>query len=454
MNTTKWILAILAGCIIVAAIAGAVGMRPGEAVEVVRVDTGPIEEYIDERAVTRLSRTYLASMPYAARIEEITLREGDAVEKENPARPLARIVAEDLQLAVDEAHAAVKRLDASIVENLAKALEELAMRQAYEFVRSMNDTIKAAQTRVDSGAEKKAYFEKRFERIKQAHAAGAVTDDERDLASLDYMTSKFDLAQDELVLKIAKALTVAAEILPEMILQMMADKSLTDAVLKQQRAEAEAALAKARLDERRATILSPVDGVVLKRHVVDEQYLAAGAPLLEIGRLEDLEIEADLLSVDVGRVEVGDQVEIYGPAVGPRPARGKVARVYPAGFTKISSLGVEEQRVKVIVAFDPEELKRLTVEHGLQVGYRLRVKIITTTRQRALVAPRSSLFRGETGQWQLFVVERGRARIRDVELGLMNDRQAEVLSGLDAGAVVIRMPQSSLRDGAKVAPQE
>ncbi|MDD4269461.1 MAG: efflux RND transporter periplasmic adaptor subunit [Pirellulales bacterium] len=454
MNTTKWILAILAGCIIVAAIASALVLRPGEAVEVVCIASGPIEEYIDERAITRLSRTHLVSMPYAARIEEIALREGDAAEKDNPAHPLARIVADDLQLAVDQAQAVVKRLDASIVENLAKALEELAMRQAYEFARSMNDTIKAAQTRVDSGAERKAYFAKRLERIKQAHAAAAVTEDERDLAALDYVTSKFDLAQDELVLKIAKALTVAAEILPEMILQMIADKSLSDAVLKQQRAEAEAALAKARLDERRATILSPVDGVVLKRHVVDEQFLAAGAPLLEVGRLEDLEVEADLLSVDVGRVELGDPVEIYGPAVGPRPARGKVARIYPAGFTKVSSLGVEEQRVKVIVAFDPEDLKRLTAEHGLQVGYRLRVKIITTTRQQALVAPRSSLFRGEHGQWQVFVVERGRARIRQVELGLMNDRQAEVLSGLDDGALVISMPQSSLRDGVKVAPQE
>lgn len=429
-------------------------LRPGEAVEVVCIASGPIEEYIDERAITRLSRTHLVSMPYAARIEEIALREGDAAEKDNPAHPLARIVADDLQLAVDQAQAVVKRLDASIVENLAKALEELAMRQAYEFARSMNDTIKAAQTRVDSGAERKAYFAKRLERIKQAHAAAAVTEDERDLAALDYVTSKFDLAQDELVLKIAKALTVAAEILPEMILQMIADKSLSDAVLKQQRAEAEAALAKARLDERRATILSPVDGVVLKHHVVDEQFLAAGAPLLEVGRLEDLEVEADLLSVDVGRVELGDPVEIYGPAVGPRPARGKVARIYPAGFTKVSSLGVEEQRVKVIVAFDPEDLKRLTAEHGLQVGYRLRVKIITTTRQQALVAPRSSLFRGEHGQWQVFVVERGRARIRQVELGLMNDRQAEVLSGLDDGALVISMPQSSLRDGVKVAPQE
>lgn len=150
MNTTKWILAILAGCIIVAAIASALVLRPGEAVEVVCIASGPIEEYIDERAITRLSRTHLVSMPYAARIEEIALREGDAAEKDNPAHPLARIVADDLQLAVDQAQAVVKRLDASIVENLAKALEELAMRQAYEFARSMNDTIKAAQTRVDS----------------------------------------------------------------------------------------------------------------------------------------------------------------------------------------------------------------------------------------------------------------------------------------------------------------
>ena len=92
--------------------------------------------------------------------------------------------------------------------------------------------------------------------------------------------------------------------------------------------------------------------------------------------------------------KIGDAVEIYGPAIGPAAVHGEVARIYPAGFTKISSLGVEQQRVRVIVQFhDREDLKRLLHERGLGVGYRVRVRIHTAERSQALVVPRSALFR-------------------------------------------------------------
>jgi HlyD family secretion protein len=451
MKTTTWILIVAVLVCVVGAVGAAVTFAPGEPVDVVAATDGAIHQYIDERAVTRLPQTYLVSMPYAARIEEITLKEGDRVEKDNPQKPLATIIPEDLELAVAEAEAAVERLDASIAENMSKALEELAMQQAYELVRSMRDTIKAAQTRVESGKEKKAYNKRRFDRLDEAYKADAITDDEHDRVYLDYVTAGFDLAQDELVLRISKTLTVATEIIPEMIQQMVKDKSLADAVLKKQRAEALAVLEQVKLRQKRGTILSPVDGVVLERYVTDERFLAAGEPLLEIGRLEDLEIEADLLSVDVVNAKVGDHVEIYGPAVGAKPAKGKVSKVYPAGFTKISSLGVEQQRVKVVVAIDPQDLQRLAEQRGVQVGYRVRVKILTDERDNTLVVPRSALFRGANDQWQVFVAEGNRARLRTVEVGLINDRLAEVLSGIEPGEHVIRTPPSSLVNGGKVA---
>ncbi len=453
MKTTTWILIVAAVVCVVVGVGAAVTLAPGEPVDVVVAANGSIEEYIDERAITRLPRTYLISMPYAARIEEIALSEGDRVEKDNPDKPLVRMVPEDLKLAVDEAEAAVERLDASIAENLSKDLEELQMRQSYEVVRSMRDTIKAAETRVESGTEKKAYNKRRFDRLDQAYKSGAITEEEHDRVYLDYVTAGFDLAQDELVLRITQALTVAIEIVPEMINQMVKDKSLTDAVLKKQRAEAAAAFEQVKLRQQRGTIVSPVDGVVLRRYVTDERFLGAGEPLLEIGRLEDLEIEAELLSVDVVDAKVGNPVEIYGPAVGDVPAKGRVAKVYPAGFTKVSSLGVEQQRVKVVVAIDHEDLQRLTQERGIQVGYRVRVKIVTAQRQGALVVPRSSLFRGADNHWQLFVSEGNRARLRIVEVGLMNDRLAEITSGVQPGEKVIRTPPSSLTDGGRVAPR-
>ena len=451
MKTTTWILIGAVLVCVVGAVGAAVTLTPGEPVDVVAATDGSIHQYIDERAVTRLPQTYLVSMPYAARIEEITLKEGDRVEKDNPEKPLARIIPEDLELAVAEAEAAVQRLDASIAENMSKDLEELAAKQSYELVRSMRDTIKAAETRVESGKEKKAYNKRRFDRLDQAYKAEAITEQERDRVYLDLVTAGFDLAQDELVLRISKALTVATEIIPQMIEQMVTDKSLADAVLKKQRAEALAVLEQVKLRQKRGTILSPVDGVVLKRFVTDERFLGAGDPLLEIGRLEDLEVEADLLSVDVVNAKVGDPVEIYGPAVGAEPAKGKVSKVYPAGFTKVSSLGVEQQRVKVVVAIEPEDLQRLAEQRGVQVGYRVRVKILTDQRDNTLVVPRSALFRGADDQWQVFVAEGNRARKRLVEVGLINDRLAEILSGIKPGEQVIRTPPSSLADGGKVA---
>ncbi len=451
MKATTWFLFSAVVLLAAAGIGAAVALAPGEPVDVVEATKGSIHQYIDERAVTRLPRTYVISMPYAARIEAIALNEGDRVEKDNPQKPLATIIPEDLELAVAEAEAAVERLDASIAENMSKDLEELAMKQAYELVQSMRDTIKAAETRVESGTEKKAYNKRRYERLEQAHQADAITDEQYDRVYLDFVTAGFDLAQDELVLRISKTLTVAVEVIPQMIHQMVTDKSLADAVLKKQRAEALAVLEQVKLRQQRGTILSPVDGVVLERYVTDERFLPAGEPLLEIGRLEDLEIEADLLSVDVVNAQVGDAVEIYGPAVGAVAAKGRVAKVYPAGFTKVSSLGVEQQRVKVIVSIASEDLKRLAEKRGVQVGYRVRVKIVTNERDDALVVPRSSLFRDADDQWHLFVAEGNRARLRAVEVGLINDRLAEVISGIEAGEQVIRTPPSSLADGGKVA---
>jgi len=197
---------------------------------------------------------------------------------------------------------------------------------------------------------------------------------------------------------------------------------------------------------------SPIDGVVLARFVTNEGHLPAGTRLLEIGRLEDLEVEADVLSVDVVGAKPGDQVEIYGPAIGASSVRGTVARVYPAGFTKVSSLGVEQQRVKVIARFKAADLDRLRQERNLGVGYRVRVKIETAERLDALVVPRSALFRGPYGAWQVYAVRRGHAEVVDIQVGILNDELAEVTEGLSEADLVVPFPDSNLTDGERVTP--
>ena len=121
---------------------------------------------------------------------------------------------------------------------------------------------------------------------------------------------------------------------------------------------------------------------MLERAFSDERQVTAGTVLLKIGRLENLEVEADILSQDVVNVKEKDPVEITGPAIGPTPAHGTVKRIYPAGFTKVSSLGVEQQRVKVIIAIDPPDLARLRNQRDLGVDYRVRVRVFTAEKRR------------------------------------------------------------------------
>ena len=144
--------------------------------------------------------------------------------------------------------------------------------------------------------------------------------------------------------------------------------------------------------------------------------------------------------------------DIPGVAEGIANARGKVSRVFPAGFTKVSSLGVEQQRVKVIVTFEPDELEKLLADRHLGVDYRVRTRIFAAHQSDALIVPRSALFRGPDNGWQVFVVRNGRAILQTIEVGLNNDEAAAITNGLTADEPVIRAPEHSLISGTRVQP--
>jgi HlyD family secretion protein len=458
MSTKTWIILAAVVVAITAVGIGWAGYSSGTSVEVTAAVRGEIRAFVDERGMTRLPETYLVTMPYPGRIEPITLTEGDPVKKGDAARPVARIVRADLELNVQEAQAVVGRLDAAIAENLNNKLEDLIHRQSVAMWQSMQKTVEAAANRIEAGREKQKFAANNHVRIRDLFDKGTVTQEELERAQLQQVESNVDLRQDELVHAITVFMEAATRLLPDTVKQYISNKDLKDAVLNKEKAEATTRLEKVELDRKRGTLASPVDGVVLNRRVSDERFLPAGEPLVEIGRLEDLQVEADVLSLDVVEAKVGDPVEIYGPAIGRsvrgQPdrhfARGTVEKIYPAGFTKVSSLGVEQQRVKVIVRIDPEDLRWLRGEQSLGVGYRVRVRIITQSKPDALIVPRSALFRGTGGGWELYVVRNGRARTQPVATGIFNDRHVEITAGLDEGDLVIRTPESSLENGERV----
>ena len=383
---------------------------PGTPVDVAVVQTGPIRAYIEERAKTRLPKIYRITMPLDGRIEPITLKEGDHVTK---GQVVARMDAADLQTDLTAATARVNQFD--------------------ELLKSLNMTVLAAKAQTAAGAAKVAYADREYKRQSGLAERKVVSDVERRKAELLQVQSRFENKRDELIAQSIVAIAAATSLAKQ------------DAAEQQKRRQR---------DRDRVLLKCPVEGIVLSRRISNRRVLSAGEVLLEVGQMQTLEIEAEILTQDAVRIQQGDRVDIEGAAVGSRPVHGRVSRIYPRGFTKVSSLGVEQQRVLVIVRFDEGELSALEqAGRTLRADYRVRVKIYTDEKTDVLKIPRSALFRGTDGLRQVFVVRGGRARQVDVTIGLTNDFEVEVLSGLEQGDQVIVAPESSLTTGRRVEPQ-
>lgn len=419
----------------------------GVPVETALCRRGPIHEYVDEEGKTRLAETYLVTMPYDGRVEPIDLIEGTPVTK---GQVVARISPLDVELSTAMAQAAVNRLKASIKENDDTSVENTGLKQTISMVESVDRMVEAAATRVKSGQAKLEYAEKHLARTERLQQQNTKTEDDLDQARVSQVESSVQYQQDVLVLRAAEAMRAATALLPTAMRQYIQRKLLAHDVLEQQLAEAEVRMREAEKNAQLGTMASPVDGVILVREDSNARRAAAGTVLLRIGRWEDLEIEADVLSQDVVRVKPGQHVEVHGAAIGERAAQAEVTRIFPAGFTKVSSLGVEQQRVKVIMRLKADDFERLRKTNDLGVGYRVRVRIYTAQSSGSLVVPRSALFRGANSDWRVFVIRGGRARLQAVKVGLSNDEQAEITSGLAEHDQVILAPETNLSEGQRV----
>lgn len=194
-------------------------------------------------------------------------------------------------------------------------------------------------------------------------------------------------------------------------------------------------------------VFSPVSGSVLRVMQESEAVVASGAPLIEIGNPGDMEVVVDLLSTDAVRVEAGQRVLIEAWGGGP-PLNGTVRRVEPFGFTKVSALGIEEQRVNVVIDFADPPDRWARLGHG----YRVEPRIVLAEAASVLKVPQAALFR-EQGAWAVFVDEGGTAELRTVELGLENGLEAQVVKGLAAGEKVVLQPGGRITAGVALKPR-
>ena len=192
------------------------------------------------------------------------------------------------------------------------------------------------------------------------------------------------------------------------------------------------------------SLTSPVNGIILRIPVENEQVIQAGTPLVAIGNPFDTEISVDLLSTDAIQVKPGAPAVISGWG-GTDELKARVKRVDPAAFTKISALGIEEQRVKAILEITDPPAKWT----GLGHEYRVFVHITIWQSENALQIPLSALFRWE-GNWAVFKVEDGRAKLTRITAGQINSSHVQVLSGLNAGETVIVHPSDLIADGVQI----
>lgn len=196
-------------------------------------------------------------------------------------------------------------------------------------------------------------------------------------------------------------------------------------------------------------VRAPVDGTVLSALSEGSALVPEGTELMQIGDPDDIEVVVDLLSRDAVRVQEGAPV-LFTQWGGDKPLTGTVKRIEPLGRMKVSALGIEEQRVDIIIGFRPDaagETARLG--HGFQID----ATIVLWQAPSVLRVPIGALFRGEDGGWQVFAIESGRARRRAVTIGHVNDEHGEVLGGLMEGDPVVLNPGSLIKDGGRVRPR-
>jgi HlyD family secretion protein len=357
-------------------------------VEAGRTSTGPLQVTIDQEGETRARDRFIVSAPVSGRLLRIELEDGDGVKRDEV---VARI--NPLPLSPRERQEILGRIAAS----------EAALRQA---------------------------------NAREAHAREDSEQTRRDRVRAE------QLGRNSLISPQALELARNADI--------TAEAELEAARYSVQAAASEVEVAKAGLiglDEDTGKpgpliqLRSPVAGRVLRVFEKSERVVPAGAPILMLGDSKQMEIVADVLSTDAVKIQPGMPVLLEGWG-GDHPLRARVRLVEPGGFTKVSALGIEEKRVNVISDFvDPPG--------PLGDGYRVETRIVIWSGEKVLKIPQSALFR--MGQdWGLFVIDGGRAKKREVEIGQWNESEAQVLRGLSNGEEVILHPSNELRDGARV----
>lgn len=370
------------------------------AVEIGTVKRGPLTVTVLEEGKTRIRHRYLITPPVAGYLNRVPLRQGDKIE-------------------------AGKTVLATIQPQPASFLDPRARAEAEARVKAAEATKMQREAQIERATAALDLANKELARARDLKKSGAIAVKEWDTTENQVAILTRELHTAEFGLQVADFELVQAKAALTQVQSPVTDSNNSEPL----------------------KIIAPLSGYVLNVYEESARMLTAGTQIMEIGDLEDMECEIELLSSDAVGVHPGADagIEEWG---GDNPLRGKVTVVEPGGYLKVSSLGVEEQRVKVRIDFvDP-------LPPGMTLGDRFRVeaRIVTWHGDNILQVPTGALFR-RGGDWMTFVYEGGKARQVKVEILHNNGVAAEVRSGLKEGQQVLVHPPDAVLEGSSVKPR-
>jgi HlyD family secretion protein len=370
------------------------------AVETALVTRGAFEQTIDEDGKTRVRQRYTVSAPVAGMLQRIQLKAGDRVTQ--------------------------GLLLATIAPSAPPLLDVRAEHELTERVGATEATQRRATAAVARAQAVRDQAQADVQRTRHLADRGLVSQSQLEQADLAFITASREL-------EAARQAEQAARY----------DVAVARAALLHLRGGAAGAPEAQKLWQ----IVSPMQGHVLRVLLESAGVVAAGTPLLELGDAADLEVVVDVLTTDAVQIPPGTPVRIERWGV-DQPLEGRVRVIEPGAFTKVSALGVEEQRVNVII----DLISPFTQWHMLGDNYRVDARILVYSHDQALKVPTSALFR-EHQQWMVFVVHAGRALKRAVQVGRRNAVEAVVDTGVAEHDQVIVYPSDAVRDGVRVTPR-
>jgi HlyD family secretion protein len=367
------------------------------AVDVARVARGTFVVTVEDEGRTRVHDIYTLSAPVTGRMRRVEVHVGDPVTKNET------VLAE------------IEPIDPAFLDPRSEA-------QARADVRTAEASEALARAGVEEAQAELDFADREVDRARELLPQGSISQRDVDQAERSYRTRR-------------AALATAQAALDRSIYQLERARAQLVSPAERPQDAAECAC---------VALRSPVDGQVLRLLQQSESVVQAGTPVIEVGDPRDLEIAIDLLSADAVKVQAGQRVIVDGWG-GDRPLEGRVRLVEPFGFTKVSALGIEEQRVNVIVDIVSPRDEWARLAHGYQVE----AAIVLVDRESALKVPLTALFR-DGASWAVFADESGRARLRHVSLGETNGIEAEITAGLAAGDTVVLHPSDRVGDGVRI----